>query len=94
MHNQSIEGDGEKAGESPMDRENRASNADKAVDSKGIPIGGVGAGAKQPRLAAAGSHPGARLLVGGRSLPEGANIHLGTEPTIRCSPVSVSESGA
>jgi hypothetical protein len=52
------------------------SNADKAVDAKGIPIGASAPGPKQPRLTAVGSHPGARFLVGGRSLPEGANIHL------------------
>ena len=37
---------GEKAGKSPVDREKQGIKRSTAVDGKGIPIGGVGAGAK------------------------------------------------
>jgi hypothetical protein len=62
---------GEKAGKSPVDRGKQGIKRSTAVDGKGILIGGSAPGPKQPRLAAVGSHPGARLIVGGRSARRG-----------------------
>jgi DDE family transposase len=66
---------GEKAGKSPVDRGKRGIKRSTAVDGKGIPIGGVGAGANchdSPLLVPTLEH--ASSSVG--ALPEGANIHL------------------
>jgi hypothetical protein len=66
---------GEKAGKSPVDRGKQGIKRSTAVDGKGIPIGGVGAGANRhdsPLLVPTLEH--ASSSVGG--LPEGANIHL------------------
>ena len=66
---------GEKAGKSPVDRGKQGIKRSTAVDGKGIPIGGVGAGANRhdsPLLVPTLEH--ASSSVGG--LPEGANIHV------------------
>lgn len=66
---------GEKAGKSPVDRGKRGTKRSTAVDGKGIPIGGVTAGANRhdsPLLVATLEH--ASESVGG--LPEGASVHL------------------
>jgi len=66
---------GEKAGKSPVDRGKWGIKRSTAVDGKGIPIGGVGAGANchdSPLLVPTLEH--ASSSVG--SLPEGTNIHL------------------
>jgi hypothetical protein len=65
----------EKAGKSPVDRGKQGIKRSTAVDAKGIPIGGVGAGANRhdsPLLVPTLEH--ACSSVGG--LPEGASIHL------------------
>jgi transposase len=49
---------GQKAGRSPVDRDKRGIKRSMAVDASGVPLGGVIAPAKQPRLAAFGPHPG------------------------------------
>lgn len=66
---------GEKAGKSPVDRGKQGIKRSTAVDGKGIPIGGVSAGANRhdsPLLAPTIEH--ASASVGG--LPEGASVHL------------------
>lgn len=66
---------GEKAGKSPVDRGKRGTKRSTAVDGKGIPIGGVTAGANRhdsPLLVATLEH--ASESVGGP--PEGASVHL------------------
>jgi hypothetical protein len=66
---------GERAGKSPVDRGKQGTKRSTAVDAKGIPIGGVGAGANRhdsPLLVPTLEH--ASSSVG--SLPEGASIHL------------------
>ncbi|MCA1838211.1 MAG: IS5 family transposase [Actinobacteria bacterium] len=66
---------GEKAGKSPVDRGKQGTKRSTAVDGKGIPIGGVTAGANRndsPLLVSTLEH--ASASVGG--LPEGASVHL------------------
>jgi transposase len=66
---------GEKAGKSPVDRGKQGTKRSTAVDGKGIPIGGVTAGANRhdsPLLVPTLEHVSAS--VGG--LPEGASVHL------------------
>jgi hypothetical protein len=66
---------GEKAGRSPVDRGKQGTKRSTAVDGKGIPIGGVTAGASRndsPLLVSTLEH--ASESVGG--LPEGASVHL------------------
>jgi transposase len=66
---------GEKAGKSPVDRGKQGIKRSTAVDGKGIPIGGVSAGANRhdsPLLVPTLKH--ASASVGG--LPEGASVHL------------------
>jgi transposase len=66
---------GEKAGRSPVDRGKQGTKRSTAVDGKGIPIGGVTAGANRndsPLLVSTLEH--ASASVGG--LPEGASVHL------------------
>ena len=66
---------GEKAGSSPVDRGKQGTKRSTAVDGRGIPIGGVTAGANRhdsPLLVPTLDH--ASESVGG--LPEGASVHL------------------
>ena len=66
---------GEKAGRSPVDRGKQGTKRSTAVDGKGIPIGGISAGANRhdsPLLVPTLEH--AAASVGG--LPEEASIHL------------------
>ncbi len=66
---------GEKAGKRPVDRGKQGTRRSTAVDGKGIPIGGVTAGANRndsPLLVPTLEHVSAS--VGG--LPEGASVHL------------------
>ena len=66
---------GEKAGKSPVDRGKRGIKRSTAVDARGIPIGGVSAGANRndsPLLVPTLQH--ASASVGG--LPDLASIHL------------------
>ena len=66
---------GEKAGKSPVDRGKQGIKRSTAVDGRGIPIGGVSAGANHhdsPLLVPTLEH--ASASVGG--LPEGASVHL------------------
>ena len=66
---------GEKAGSSPVDRGKQGTKRSTAVDGRGIPIGGVTAGANRhdsPLLVPTLEH--ASESVGG--LPEGASVHL------------------
>lgn len=66
---------GEKAGKSPVDRGKQGTKRSTAVDGKGIPIGGISAGANRhdsPLLVPTLEH--AAASVGG--LPEEASIHL------------------
>ncbi len=67
---------GEKAGKSPVDRGKQGTKRSTAVDGRGIPIGGVSAGANRhdysPLLVPTLEH--ASASVGG--LPEGASVHL------------------
>ena len=82
LRHQGIEGGGEKAGISPVDRGKRAIKRSMAVDAKGIPLGAVSAPANRhdspllvPTLKAASEVLGA--------LPEGASVHLETAATTR-----------
>jgi transposase len=66
---------GQKAGKSPVDRGKQGTKRSTAVDGRGIPIGGVSAGANHhdsPLLVPTLEH--ASASVGG--LPEGASVHL------------------
>ncbi len=66
---------GQKAGKSPVDRGKRGTKRSTAVDGKGIPIGGVTAGANRhdsPLSVPTLEH--VSESVGG--LPEGASVHL------------------
>ncbi|MDQ3182331.1 MAG: IS5 family transposase, partial [Actinomycetota bacterium] len=66
---------GEKAGKSPVDRGKQGIKRSTAVDARGIPIGGVTAGANRndsPLLVPTLEHAGAS--VGG--LPDLASVHL------------------
>lgn len=66
---------GEKAGKSPVDRGKQGIKRSTAVDARGIPIGGVSAGANRndsPLLVPTLHH--ASASVGG--LPDLANVHL------------------
>jgi transposase len=66
---------GERAGRSPVDRGKQGTKRSTAVDARGIPIGGVGAGANRhdsPLLVPTLQH--ASASVGG--LPDGTNVHL------------------
>ena len=75
LPHQGIEGGGEKAGRSPVDRGKRGIKRSMAVDASGIPLGAVSAPANchdspllVPTLEAASEALGA--------LPEGASVHL------------------
>jgi hypothetical protein len=84
---------GEQAGKSPVDRGKQGIKRSTAVDGKGILIGGVGAGAKAATtrrfwfLLWSMRRPRWDLYPKGRT-------STWTEPTIRFSRASVSESGA
>jgi hypothetical protein len=83
---------GEKAGKSPVDRGKQGIKRSTAVDGKGIPIGGVGAGAKAATTRRCWLPPWSTLARRWELCPKG-RTSTWTEPTIRCSPGSVCESG-
>jgi hypothetical protein len=64
---------GEKAGKSPVDREERGTKRSIMVDACGITLG-VWRPGKPPRLAAFGAYPRVLQTLGG--LPEPASVHL------------------
>jgi transposase len=66
---------GEKAGRSPVDRGNKAPNADKAVEERGIPIGGVTAPANRHDSPLLSETLDAVAEVLGE-LPERTSVHL------------------
>jgi IS5 family transposase len=75
MHHQGIEGGGEKAGRSPVDRGKRAIKRSTVVDERGIPLGAVSAPANRhdsPLLDETLDHA-LRTL---RELPDQASVHL------------------
>jgi hypothetical protein len=84
---------GEKAGKSPVDRGKQGIKRSTAVDGKGIPIGGFGAGARAATTRRCWFPPWSTPARRWEVCPKG-RTSTWTEPTIRCSPVSVSESGA
>src|ERR671932_131794 len=66
---------GEKAGKSPVDRGKQGTKRSTAVDGKGIPVGGVSAGANRndsPLLVPTLEHASESV----EGLPEGASVHL------------------
>jgi hypothetical protein len=87
LHHQGIEGGGEKAGPSPVDRGKRGLKRSMAVDASGIPLGSVSAPANRhdsplliPTMEASSEALGA--------LPEGASVHLENAATIHARPAS------
>ena len=87
MHNQGIEGGGENAGRSSVDRGKMGIKRSTAVDASGVPLGAV----SEPA-----NHHDSPLLVPNletasealRELPEGASVHLDRAYDSRAPPAS------
>ena len=90
LHHEGVEGGGEKAGKSPVDRGKGGIKRSMVVDAKGIPLGAIAAPANRHDSPLLEETLDTMGIVG--ELPEHISVHLENADTTRSSPASGLES--